>query len=242
MIHQMDEVRKANGVERSSVPPASLIQDTSNFAADDGSASSVGEPQASEDAKSQASVPPMLDVHAPHSIAHTWKDFFIHIATIVVGLFIAVGLEQAVEFFHHRHQIAETKEALRQEREENHKNISEETAYWRWTTAELQNNLQVLQYLRQHPGTAQEKLPGILLWAHVTAVYRSTAWNSAQQTGITVLMPQNEVAQTALLYEQLKRIRETTDTKPGWRSTTRSATRCSTQIRRAFPRQKSRKR
>jgi hypothetical protein len=45
----------------------------------------------------------MLEVHAPHEAPHTWKSFFIHIATIVIGLFIAVGLEQSVEFFHHRH-------------------------------------------------------------------------------------------------------------------------------------------
>jgi len=24
----------------------------------------------------------MLDVHPPHEAAHSWKDFFIHIATI----------------------------------------------------------------------------------------------------------------------------------------------------------------
>ena len=46
----------------------------------------------------------MLDVHPPHEAAHTWKDFFIHIATICVGLLIAVSLEQTVELFHHRHQ------------------------------------------------------------------------------------------------------------------------------------------
>lgn len=28
----------------------------------------------------------MLDVHPPHEATHTWTDFFIHIATIVVGL------------------------------------------------------------------------------------------------------------------------------------------------------------
>ena len=39
---------------------------------------------------------PMLDVHAPHETVHSWKDFFIHIATIVIGLLIAVGLEQTV--------------------------------------------------------------------------------------------------------------------------------------------------
>jgi hypothetical protein len=46
----------------------------------------------------------LLEVHPPHESVHTWTGFLIHIATIVVGLFIAVGLEQAVEFFHHRHQ------------------------------------------------------------------------------------------------------------------------------------------
>ena len=46
----------------------------------------------------------MLDVHPPHHAAHTWKDFFIHIATIVIGLLIAVGLEQTVEYFHRQHE------------------------------------------------------------------------------------------------------------------------------------------
>ena len=43
---------------------------------------------------------PMLDVHAPHAGIHTWSEFLIHIATIVIGLLIAVGLEQTVEYFH----------------------------------------------------------------------------------------------------------------------------------------------
>jgi hypothetical protein len=33
----------------------------------------------------------MLDVHPPHEAAHTWKDFFIHVGTICVGLLIAIG-------------------------------------------------------------------------------------------------------------------------------------------------------
>jgi len=31
----------------------------------------------------------MLDVHAPHETVHTWKDFFIHLTTFVIGLLIA---------------------------------------------------------------------------------------------------------------------------------------------------------
>jgi hypothetical protein len=55
----------------------------------------------------------MLDVHPPHTPTHTWRDFFIHIATIVVGLLIAIGLEQTVELIHHAHQRRELREALR---------------------------------------------------------------------------------------------------------------------------------
>ena len=39
----------------------------------------------------------MLDVHPAHHAASTWRDFFIHIITIVIGLLIAIGLEQTVE-------------------------------------------------------------------------------------------------------------------------------------------------
>src|ERR1700679_3449926 len=56
----------------------------------------------------------MLEVHAPHEAPHTWKSFFIHIATIVIGLFIAVGLEQTVEFFHHRHIREQLEEQMQE--------------------------------------------------------------------------------------------------------------------------------
>ncbi|HEV7122840.1 MAG TPA: hypothetical protein VGN24_05360, partial [Rhodanobacter sp.] len=50
-------------------------------------------------------VTPMFDIHVPEHSTRTWRDFFIHIATIVIGLLIAIGLEQAVEYVHHRHQL-----------------------------------------------------------------------------------------------------------------------------------------
>jgi hypothetical protein len=46
----------------------------------------------------------MLDVHPRHERLHSWKDFLVHIATICVGLLIAVALEQTVEAVHHHHQ------------------------------------------------------------------------------------------------------------------------------------------
>jgi len=51
----------------------------------------------------------------PHESIQTWKSFFIHIATIVIGLLIAVGLEQAVETIHWHIQVRTARDVLRQE-------------------------------------------------------------------------------------------------------------------------------
>jgi len=70
----------------------------------------------------------MLDVHPPHNPTHTWRDFFIHIATIVVGLIIAVGLEQTVEAIHHRHQLHQLEQSLDQELERNQRLAQKDVA------------------------------------------------------------------------------------------------------------------
>jgi hypothetical protein len=62
----------------------------------------------------------MLDVHPPHQATHTWRDFFIHVATICVGLLIAIGLEQTVEALHHSHQRHQLQEDLHGESERVH--------------------------------------------------------------------------------------------------------------------------
>ena len=59
----------------------------------------------------------MFDVHPAHHAASNWREFFIHIATIVLGLLIAVVLEQTVESIHHRRQRDELTENMREEAE-----------------------------------------------------------------------------------------------------------------------------
>ena len=43
----------------------------------------------------------MIDIHPPHHAAATRRDFFIHLSTVVLGILIAIGLEQTVEAIHH---------------------------------------------------------------------------------------------------------------------------------------------
>jgi hypothetical protein len=145
----------------------------------------------------------MLDVHPPTHPTHTWKDFFIHIATIVVGLIIAVGLEQLVEHIHQRYELRETREALSRELESNRDHLIANQHDWLRTTARLKNNLLVLQYIRQHPGTPETALPGDLVWNQSPFLYDHAVWDAAEKSGITHQMPLTEANSDQELYASL---------------------------------------
>jgi hypothetical protein len=134
----------------------------------------------------------MLDVHPPHHAANTWRDFFIHIATIVIGLLIAVGLEQTVEHIHLHYQLRETREALAIEAEANRKLLEQDEKDWLMTTAELKNDIAILQFIRQHPGTPQTALPGDLNYVSSPFHWRHAVWDSAQLNGVVPLMSLDE--------------------------------------------------
>ena len=94
----------------------------------------------------------MLDIHAPHEATHTWKGFFIHIATIVVGLLIAIGLEQAVEYLHHRHQAREMAELLRQESSNNREVATFDIEIADQIIAAIETNIEALKSARTNAG------------------------------------------------------------------------------------------
>ncbi|MES2392298.1 MAG: hypothetical protein V4555_11700 [Acidobacteriota bacterium] len=136
----------------------------------------------------------MLDVHPPHHPTHTWRDFFIHIATICVGLLIAIGLEQTVEAIHHHHQIVEASEALRVERQENIRRFHDNIRAHLLALALLHNDLRIFLYIRDHPGTPLSSLPGVPAWPIGATEPLTAAWSTAQQTGVLERMPRTEVA------------------------------------------------
>lgn len=145
----------------------------------------------------------MLDVHSPHETVHTWKDFFIHIVTIVIGLLIAIGLEQGVEAIHHRREVNDARHALAEEHQENirryHANITSHLT----DEAFLHNNLRIFQYLAAHPHAPANTLPGAIIWPIGITEPETAAWTTAQQTGVLELLPRKVVASYAAEYYSL---------------------------------------
>jgi hypothetical protein len=57
----------------------------------------------------------MIDIHPPQHGAMTRRDILTHVAIVVLGIFIAIALEQTVEYIHHIHQRHQLEDDLREE-------------------------------------------------------------------------------------------------------------------------------
>jgi hypothetical protein len=61
-----------------------------------------------------ASEEPTMEIHKPHA-AKTWREFFIELGTIIVGILIALSLDQLVEAIHWHHKVDDALQSLRLE-------------------------------------------------------------------------------------------------------------------------------
>lgn len=146
----------------------------------------------------------MLDVHPPEHAAHSWRDFLIHIATIVIGLLIAVGLEQSVEWIHHRQELRETRRSLALERKLNIATSIGITKEFRRVNRVLHTNLSVFLYLRQHPGAPPAQWPGKLSWTRYNVGFNDSAWQVALKGNVLSFMPHAELMDNTELYNRMK--------------------------------------
>jgi hypothetical protein len=151
--------------------------------------------------------PPMLDVHMPHA-THTWKDFWIHLGTITIGLLIAIGLEQGVEKLHHLEQGRQLAADLQQEALLNRDRIA-------FNEAALDGEMVWLLRLRRdviafrdgatkqsfayperpqiyptNPNRSSARLPLVTVWA------------TAKESNLIQLLPQESARHYAYLYKE----------------------------------------
>ncbi|HEY4356104.1 MAG TPA: hypothetical protein VGN16_10185 [Acidobacteriaceae bacterium] len=140
----------------------------------------------------------MLDVHPPHHAAHGWRDFLIHIATIVVGLLIAIGLEQSVEWLHHKHLVREARENIHVEIENNHEAAQKDLVYLQKNIDRIRDNIKTVHELMKRPKNFHGGLINQMEFSDLSA----SAWRSARDTGALGYMPYDEVQRIADIYSQ----------------------------------------
>jgi hypothetical protein len=164
----------------------------------------VAENDADESEKEET---PMLDVHLPQA-THTWKDFWIHLGTISVGLLIAIGLEQGVEKLHHLEQGRQLGADLQQEALLNRDRIAFNEAAVDGEMAwllRLRRDVIALRDGATKQSFAYPERPQI----YPTNPNRSSArlplvtvWTTAKESNLIQLLPQESARHYAFLYQE----------------------------------------
>jgi len=149
----------------------------------------------------------MLDVHAPHH-ASTWRDFFIHITTICVGLLIAVGLEQTVEAVHHHHQrerlLLSLDHDTRATLQDADFAAAERLRRMQWTQVRIEQVRAALSSRKPLATAAPQKSAFITVPA-------DPAWEAARASGMIPLFSQGEIAAYSEVADVIGRARPRLD-------------------------------
>lgn len=140
-----------------------------------------------------------MDIHKRNA-AHSWREFLVEIGTIICGILIALGLEQAIEILHQQHLRQEAREAIRGELSVNldaFRRRGEIQACIEPRLGELE------RLLVSTPPEAKLPRP---LWVGRPQVWaaREDLWLAATSGARTSLLPPEEQASYARIYGSLR--------------------------------------
>jgi hypothetical protein len=141
----------------------------------------------------------MLDVHPPNEPVYRWRDFFIHLATITIGLLIALSLEGCVEWQHHRHLVHEAEKGLRGEIKSNAGLLPGVIEDLHREQAVLKNDVAVLNRIIANPRVVNREDMTI---NYKIRSFNNVSWKTSQTTGALSYMPYAEAHEYSDIYDQ----------------------------------------
>ena len=139
----------------------------------------------------------MLDVHPPHKAAHGVRDFAIHLFTITIGLLIALSLEGAVEWQHHRHLVHDAEASLHEEIQSNAESMPGTLDALKKEQASLKHDVELLKVVM-----ATKKFPpnSSLSISFGIKTFEDVSWKTAQSTGALSYMPYDMAQKYSNIY------------------------------------------
>jgi hypothetical protein len=147
----------------------------------------------------------VLEVHPPNEPVHGWRDFFIHLATITIGLLIALSLEGAVEFWQHRHLVHEAEASMQIEIGANARELKGALDDVRKEQDFLKKDIAVMKKIIAHP-----KVPNTedMRVDFRIRTFADVSWKTAQSTGALSYMPYERAQQYSNIYSMQNDIRD----------------------------------
>lgn len=139
--------------------------------------------------RADASIPPEqespVEIHAPDEPVHNWRQFFIHLAIVSIGLLIALGLEALAGRHHHRLPVREACENIAREIAENRQQLQDNLKAIHADEARMTANLRLAAFRDTCTLPTGNKLQYNLEWSRLA----DTAWATARDTGAHGHMP-----------------------------------------------------
>src|SRR5215469_17554636 len=139
-----------------------------------------------------------MEIHAPHHPIQSWRDIVLHLAIVTVGILIALGLEQTVEWYHHRQLAAEARETILNEIRSNKIDLDSQIAR---LAKHRSNAIEVYDFISDmldHGKSDHHSLHLTLSQARL----RNTSWTTAQTVGALAFIPYAAVEEYAAVYHR----------------------------------------
>ena len=137
-----------------------------------------------------------MEIHHPHSPFHSWRDFLVEIATIVIGVLIALSLEGLREWNHNRSLVEEARAALGREIADNKRSVDGDLTQIDTRKQNLDNALRFADDIIATGSTAIHSLSLNVSLGELS----SASWQTADHTGALGHMPYVDVQRYAAVY------------------------------------------
>jgi hypothetical protein len=146
----------------------------------------------------------MIDIHPPQHAAITRRDFFIHLGIVVLGILIAIGLEQTVEHIHQHQQVREARAMLREELDRNRGHLAGDITSVDAHVARLWTDLAVVDRARAHKSQPGDQIVSIF----PAESLQSVAWQTVHTSTVSEHMDPRELADYGSLYQMQQSIND----------------------------------
>jgi hypothetical protein len=132
----------------------------------------------------------MIDIHPLQHAPMTRRDFFIHLGIVILGILIAIGLEQTVEYLHHRNERQALIDNFHRECADNLKVFDFDLDVAHHEIAWEHASLAALRNAPPNGGYVTVTMPQAPEQNNLQAPSRSV-WSIAKTSGKVELLPEN---------------------------------------------------
>ena len=131
-----------------------------------------------------------MDIHPPHGPVNSFKDFLLHLLTVILGILIALSLEGLIEWHHHRSLAEEARSNLTAEIRENRQLLAGGLPAAPAAEQRMKATIETIEAYRKD---RRDDRTSKLDWSFGLFPLSATGWSTASSTGALSYMDYSEV-------------------------------------------------